>query len=276
MKLSAIINEDRSTEIKHTAEAIDLLNAHCPKNYAYIKKTDNFLFRGKRNSGKPLFQIDSTNDERQSAHNFHNFYTLYLSYDSDWQKFPPRNKAIITTNKFSQAAAYGTVYIIVPFDNTKIAICPTGDIFDAFNNQLKEHHMGDMINLFFAVVLKIFEFVGFPYVKSFYVGEQGYQKMMEGMRKISAYSTLAKEQIRRELRHNVEFLIFDKLIQPDFVETTFREIMNPKLNNFKLATYPNIKEWELAREMWFVGQAIGVATYGHLLQDIFGYNKILL
>lgn len=69
--------------------------------------------------------------ERKAA-NTTNYVNLLVSNLPNWKAFPPRNRSQICSGSYSYASsyAYGDVYVVLPFDNARIGICPSTDFFD--------------------------------------------------------------------------------------------------------------------------------------------------
>ena len=51
---------------------------------------------------------------------------------SSWKNFPRRDLGIICSTDPGRSRSYGEVFIMIPFDNTKIGICSDEDLWDSF------------------------------------------------------------------------------------------------------------------------------------------------
>ena len=80
---------------------------------------------------------DSNNKIRKSA-NTENYYTLLIDNSPKWIKYPKRSESFICSSTENNASGYGTVYLVLPFDNTKIAICPENDFWNSFEYNLSK------------------------------------------------------------------------------------------------------------------------------------------
>jgi len=61
-----------------------------------------------------------------------NIHVTILSETDNWKEFPPYNQSIIGSTSIKDATDYGKLFEIIPFDNTKIGICPKENIWESF------------------------------------------------------------------------------------------------------------------------------------------------
>ena len=109
---------------------------------SYEKKRQNklLIYKGMTSCG-PYILSDPSKIQRESA-NTYNYYTVLFDNLPSWSEYPKRSKSLICTSELNIAFGYsdtkenGALYIVIPKDNTKIGICPTYDIWDAFDGKL--------------------------------------------------------------------------------------------------------------------------------------------
>lgn len=106
-------------------DAISLLKSKCKKN---ISKGIT-LYRGMRN-GADFIIGHGENGNRKSI-KISNHYTKIIdeqliSLDSS---YPLRSKSVICTNYEEHASNFGTLYVVIPFDNIILGICDSYDIW---------------------------------------------------------------------------------------------------------------------------------------------------
>jgi len=82
-----------------------------------------------------------------SENAYYNLYTRLLSgVLPSWKDYPVRNRSFICTSCIGKALLYGLsdnfynsyedIYVVLPINNSKIAICPKSDIWDSFPKTL--------------------------------------------------------------------------------------------------------------------------------------------
>lgn len=89
---------------------------------ASIKFKYNYYDKGARKSRRSNY-----------AHN--NYYMeLFTKLLPKWKEYPDRSKSLICSTSFEDAKGWGAPQLILPFDGSKIGICPTADIWWSFNS----------------------------------------------------------------------------------------------------------------------------------------------
>ena len=109
--------------------AIDLLKAHCSDA---LKNIDTPLVRGARAAREEAYIFQGDLGSRTSAHSNSNHYSVLFDEFNGPEGYPLREKSVIMLNwaGFKDAARWGEVYAIFPFDGVKIGVCPFKDIWD--------------------------------------------------------------------------------------------------------------------------------------------------
>jgi len=134
-------------------QARQLLKTHCKDSVQdYIQ--GNYLGRGTKDTTDFTY-VDPTQHVRKSAYVGSNYYNLILSNHKSWSKYPRRDQSLVCHVGQSQSN-YGTPYIVLPFDGSRIGICPAQDIWLSFMKTWKQTL--DLVSNDLGITLK--EFTG--------------------------------------------------------------------------------------------------------------------
>lgn len=129
MKINEIINEAAITP--YSIAAVDdfdsVLRTHCSEAMETMKTSP--LWRGFQRKKDSIFTFDPSTGTRASE-NTSNYYTLLMDNSPYMQGWPKRSKSLICTTDPNTAGNYGKVYAIFPYNGTKLAVCPRGDLWD--------------------------------------------------------------------------------------------------------------------------------------------------
>lgn len=133
MKFYNYLNEGRS--VKYDIDEIkEIILENCWDSLERYQ-SGHKIYRSKKDTGDYIVTTPTGN--RKSAYTS-NYYTLWINNHKSWKKFPKRE---IICAGGSGERAYDhegqCVYVVLPFDNAKIGICPKDDIWDSFYNGLK-------------------------------------------------------------------------------------------------------------------------------------------
>lgn len=120
---------------------LELLDKNCKKyilkfedeNGEYLEYTD--IFRKSDYIGDYLYiNPKSSSDNRIAPFAGHNYYNLFLSNTDSWKKWPRRNKSLCCASENRAAGHSGgnTLYVVIPYDDTKIGISSRSDFWDSF------------------------------------------------------------------------------------------------------------------------------------------------
>lgn len=128
----------------------DEFNEMYAKNCKIHMRTINKLYRGINNNLLYIYQ----NPAGHIRHSIEpqNIHVTLMSELESWKDYPKYNQSIIGSPS-SYLKGYGTVYEIIPFDNTKIGICPSGTIWSSFGGfydsgkiKLTNYFLADWVN----------------------------------------------------------------------------------------------------------------------------------
>lgn len=109
---------------------LDILENYCTQYSEENSKIYRALKSRTNKKSAPFYYIKPVKGSRVSRNSF-NFHTLIINNHPLWKDYP--NRDVICTTRLKTATLYGnTIYEVIPFDNSKIGISPTYDIWKAF------------------------------------------------------------------------------------------------------------------------------------------------
>lgn len=133
----------------------DLLKTHCRQFLEVCSELDwseisrqeyppkNLIYRKFRsNYGDFVLSNPKESDFRRIApfarSNWHN---LMISNLDSWSSYPRRNKSMICAGRARAMEHFGEeLYVIIPFDTSKIGVCSAYDFWDGFKNILPKYY----------------------------------------------------------------------------------------------------------------------------------------
>lgn len=124
-----IVKPWKSEELK-AADAIKLMNSKARGGLLAVAN-GGLLFRGfKKPPGSKniITKMDASTGERTSR-DTDNLYQLMMATSDSMQEYPSRGKSLICSTSYGEAENYGWVYVLVPFDETEVAVSSKHDIF---------------------------------------------------------------------------------------------------------------------------------------------------
>ena len=130
---SDYIYKDTRSKNLDIDKAIKIAADNC-KDILKIYKSEpgKHFYRGTSGGAYKLTDPGTAPTERISAYADYNYYTILINNLPAWKDYPKR--AIVGSTGFNKAMFYGNnLYIMLPFDGSKIAICPSMDIFGSFS-----------------------------------------------------------------------------------------------------------------------------------------------
>jgi len=239
MRLKQFLNEGRSVGIDEDT-AKNEIKKNCWNNYKFFLKKREWIFRGIKHKSDVYLKIDSnTGTPRVSSNAWYNYYTLLMDNLPSWSKYPLRSRSIICSTEEDSAESYGTLYVVIPYDNTNVGIAPDGDIWYSFK-------MG---------ILNDFnEFLGRAFIShGLKVNKNSYKDLKRALIKVNKLGKMDGD------RYN----IFDK--DRDVIKQIDR-IMSPEYNGFKRG----IKNMSDNNEIWIQGKSILVneEIFWGMMEDI--------
>lgn len=227
MNFLKFLNENYITSI-NKEKAIELIKEKC-KSFDF----NNPIFRGSAMHSYQYELIDTTYSHRESA-NTTNHYTVILDKLLSEQKLPQRSKSIICSNNKKYAKEYGNLYVIIPFDDANIGICPTNDIWDITIDGVDYADTINEINILYH---------------KHHITDFTYDHFIEDL--IEYVKDMAEDNETSDL---IDFIGNN----PNNVESNIRAMYDLKDNGFKFCTgktYNNVID-DMDHEVWISGKSI--------------------
>jgi len=134
MRLQSFISESKEgrTKVVNMDEAAQIIKKNCRKAWRRFTEDKQGLFRGHVSIRSDFGYVEPSKFNRKSA-NTDNHYTLWIDNSKQWSKFPKRSQSLICSSSLD--GAYGTMderYLVLPYDNSSIGLCPASDFWDSF------------------------------------------------------------------------------------------------------------------------------------------------
>lgn len=260
MRYKDFLTEDRGKSTSYD-ETMDLLRNHCMNAVDDYYKGHK-LFRGYYSNKSDYFYIDPKKGKpRRSAYAGKNYYTLLMDNLPSWKNYPKRSQSIICSSKYEKASEYtyssNNIYIVFPYDRSKIGVAPDDDIFvsfDLYSRYSSGFASGRTFNRFLENLL-------YHYSDNRNIDKD--------------WNTLKKAF--KDFDNNYDNL---KSIDSDVIEgfnktlilnnykgniiKMFDKIMSPTANNFKLVT--DISKIPDNRECWTDGKCVLIKA--SLIEDV--------
>ena len=257
--LEAAVKDEPKYEVKGAEEAMVIIATHC-KDAHWMMEENKPLWRGTKNLSDEIAKagwvtVDTSATERQSQ-NTSNFYTMILDNNPAMKGFPKRSRSFIGSTDKDTASSFarewdevdGTkTFAMIPYDGTKIGVCPLGDMWNiAVNLFYRTHDIADMNDAFNAMYLK-------PTLDSFKEFDEDLRND-EG----NAFTNF------RRVFHNAAV----KGDTDDFLNTVW-DAYSPKKLGLKAYTTKSLPHDLTRREVWVGGKVllIDIEVWGWLVKQ---------
>jgi len=247
MKFKTYLNEGRTKTINADTAFLNIVD-RCKKNFKVMFKSKDSIKLYRGFTPNDDFGIIDTNKgkERKSAHT-DNYYTLLFDNLPSWKKYPKRSRGLVCSTDMQYASNYGSVFYVIPFDDAKIAVAPSHDIWLSFKVFCSKYDLYsfDDVNMELNRWFKRFN-----------------------IKKPNTYNELKKSLINlngmikagKEITDLDDTFIFDT---PDVMKLLDKEL-SPDKNYFKLG----INNLQSEREVWIQGKSILLSYNGYeILKD---------
>ncbi|CAG7580812.1 MAG: hypothetical protein SLAVMIC_00565 [uncultured marine phage] len=107
-------------------KAVDLYKKNCSD---WDLKNEKKIYRGLW-INSDYFYTNPKGKYRSSA-NADNTYNSLFDVLKSWEKAPKRSESLIMTNDLTGAESFGDVYVMIPYNGTKIGICSKCDVWNS-------------------------------------------------------------------------------------------------------------------------------------------------
>lgn len=249
------INEERTKTIHADDAFLDIVD-HCSRNYKKMFNSINStkIYRGLQFYDDFGYVNSNKGKERRSAHT-ENYYTLLIDNLPSWKGWPKRSRGIVCSTKERYASNYGHTFYAIPYDNAKIGICSSYDIWESFKNPDFQKYFGDLNNFNYVInKLLFYMLIKTPKLKN----PANYKQLKELLIEISKLSI---DDYPREKYYN----FFN---QKDIMKH-LNNVLDPKKNGFQMG----IENLKNSKEVWIQGDVILVSHNGYemILEDLHNY-----
>ncbi len=256
---------DRHSRAEYITEqkVIEILKKDCME-YVHANPIP-VVFRGAPGSSDRGYKIIDPKQSTRISRNTSNYYTWIIDNSPRWKQFPKRSNSLICTGDYWKARNYGRTYMVMPIDGAKFGVCPDSDIWSSFAmGQHKFDMDGDWVNYINKQILECFEILVQANVieektlhspvlhkltqnaavessQEFFnllnILDQGLSNYRKNTPKMPTIS-LFKSKVQKHFMFN---LLLKQNVKGMGVRTLLEEILDPKINNFKLANNTTIK-----------------------------------
>lgn len=261
-----VSSRGESIEYATISDVINVIKDKVPYYYEMIKngKLPEYqqIFRGAGHISKtsenfkPFKTYDPKQYKRHSAHT-ENYYTEIMDNSKYWSEYPNRSSSIVGSTDMDKAAAYGTLYHVIPLnENARIGVCPKSDIWGSFDFALTE--LDKLLKEDIAIPTAIPDFTHLA-------GFNNFLKTKFNLSKEADYSELKKkvilndksfELLNRESTWNNSKFEYSKeeLLKIQNKWGTFLNyleyLLSPKWNGFNIVEYNKSVTLPSNREVW--------------------------
>lgn len=244
MRLFEISIDDQVKKQKIELNHLDMIDVSKVQIAATKFLQNVSIYKGTRSRLPSIFELDSNKIERKSR-NTTNEYTLLLDNLPIWSKFPKRTSAVVSTTSIYTAHTYGSggkTFIVLPFNDPIIGVCPSTDIWYSFNNSGIGHLDGFNDNL-----NRVARNLGVE------LSQTNYNELIHQLTQI-------QEMLKSTPLHEHDNTLLFKIFDPNHsIVENLSNILNPDQNGFEALPLSQMMHFT-NREIWFNGPAYYV-TY---------------
>jgi hypothetical protein len=212
-------------------------------------KAETSLYRGMPDLGDYLY-IDPRKGGGRSSIEDVNVHIELLSNLPCWKDYPSYVWSIIGISSEAGARGYGEVYEIIPFDDSKIAVCPEADIWTSFGNE--ESGWGGDIDL-------VKDFLGeldIDYDCWEQFGGSTIQSKLKSIEKIEINSSFTIESFFKRMKEEGFIKSYDNMTGEICYKFISEFLFNPKERRFSLVNYEPEFKIEKNKQIWTEGPVL--------------------
>lgn len=279
MRFLKYLNEETTTYLTKnikTENAIEILKTKCKNSLSDILNNKFYLYKGiSSNENFLLFDGQGT---RKSAYTS-NYYTLLFSdILESWKNIPKRNKSLICSLKKSYAKTYGSLYYVIPYDDSSLfGFCDAEDFWNIISsitninieNVFKDSNISDLnfFNLLFSSAAisekNLKEFLHTTTIDNLFNDKNNKKNLIlffiNLALSINNEKIITKYSVKdiynnMDLREFVLSEIDNNILNYDLYYI-LNKTLTPKTFNVKIKKYREIKKYK-SEEIWFDKPAI--------------------
>jgi len=260
-----ILNEGRGKGLTKE-QAIELIKKNCSGIVNSYSKSHVRIYRGAGGMDDYYdYQIvDPTKGKLRRSRNTRNYYTLLMDNLTPWKAYPKRSRSIVCSTSKSKSSGYGNLYVVLPYNNAKIGICSTDDIWFSFEQNMR-HNLNE-----FNRILQTILSIGKKSLKDL---DKNWKTLLTNFKDSEAYiqSGLYKLDIKAH-SWSADALykqIYDKIVNGQSYRQVFNTLLDPTQNGFQLKTPKDIPLSSIPKNEVWVGKAPSI------LVDVLHYETDL-
>ncbi len=262
--------------------AINLIKNNCQQILNYYKANEAYIWRG-IGFFKAEYGFIQPQQQTRISRNTYNFYTLLFDdILPSWQGFPKRGNGVICSSNEVDAQMFtnkGKLYVVFPFDGSKIGICSFEDLWGSFpelRNKMFYEYSSQLNELNEYILKPIYALADDTKqlsTSSKLFGSINKNTLIKGLHEIDQYDTKAKQNqlfikfLNKEtngmnytsIKHKLDALehFLDQMPKSINMIAYLNTILNPLTNGFKLWQLPKL-ELSNNREVWTDGNCVFV------------------
>ena len=149
IKLKSLIKESRNQPIDQSQFYQSITGEF---KVAMENSSKNPLYRADGNLNESYYIIEPSKYRRTSMSSTfdgpvgtNNFHTALIDILPSWENWPKRSKSLIFSNDRNDVTKYGrNIFVVLPKNDAKIAVCPKNDFWSSFPNIKKDLYLYDI------------------------------------------------------------------------------------------------------------------------------------
>jgi len=202
------------------------------------------IYRGFKR-GADYNYIDSNKGKPRTSANTENYMTWLMDNLSSWKGYPKRSRGIICSTNINNAQNYGKMNHVIPYNDAKIAVCPSDDVWFSFYKALKNHTVDSFNNNLYSNFIRLKSVTGgnptswIKFKKALQAVDDDFKAQYDGGNK-DIYDWYNQYGIFKPNKD---------------VMDTLNTILTPLKNGFRLG----VENLQPDREVWIQGKAILVS-----------------
>jgi hypothetical protein len=212
-------------------------------------KAETSLYRGMPDIGDYVILNPRKGEGRRSIEDV-NVHIELLSNLPSWKDYPSYEWSVIGISSELGALGYGDSYEIIPFDNSKIAVCPEADIWLSFSNE--ESGWGGDIDL-------VKDFLGeldIDYDVWEQFGGSTIESKLKSIEKIEINNSIEIESFFKRMKEEGFIKDYDNMTGEKCYKFISEFLFNPKKRRFSLVNYEPGFKIEKNKQIWTEGPVL--------------------
>jgi len=229
-----------------TESEFDKIRKENCKNWT---KAETSLYRGMPDIGDYILLDPRKGGGRSSIEDV-NVHIELLSNLPCWKDYPNYVWSVIGISSEVGAKGYGEVYEIIPFDNSKIAVCPEADIWLSFSNE--ESGWGGDIDL-------VKDFLGeldIDYDVWEQFGGSTIESKLKSIEKIEINNSISIESFFKRMKEEGFIKSYDNMTGEICYKFISDFLFNPQKRGFSLVNYEPGFKIEKNKQIWTEGPVL--------------------